>query len=212
MSITYDSESVEFRKVDSPDKAFDVKKKNSNGKVNAIVLCSYGYKFNGKAKIISFKFKSVDTGITDFGLAISDPVDNNGNKLSIGSVYGAEMKIEENKITSKRIKSNSSKSSGRSGNSSSKTYGSNNSTNGNADSVKVPKVNYVGGDSKESASTTSPMDNAYTDNSEPKSLFVMGVLVTLGVVLIIYIVYNVGRAGKENKDTKTEKDNNEEDK
>ena len=192
VSITYDSESVEFRKVDSPDKAFDVKKKNSNGKVNAIVLCSYGYKFNGKAKIISFKFKSFDTGITDFGLAISDP--------------------EENKITSKRIKSNSSKSSGRSGNSSSKTYGSNNSTNENADSVKVPKVNYVGGDSKESASTTSPMDNAYTDNSEPKSLFVIGVLVTLGVVLIIYIVYNVGRAGKENKDTKTEKDNNEEDK
>lgn len=202
VSITYDSESVEFRKVDSPDKAFDVKKKNSNGKVNAIVLCSYGYKFNGKAKIISFKFKSVDTGITDFGLAISDPVDNNGNKLSIGSVYGAEIKIEKNKITSKRIKSNSSKSSGRSNSTSSKTYGSNNSV----------KVNYVGGDSKESASTTSPMDNAYTDNSEPKSLFVMGVLVTLGVVLIIYIVYNVGKAGKENKDTKTEKDNNEEDK
>lgn len=212
VSITYDSGSVEFRKVDSPDKAFDVKKKNSNGKVNAIVLCSYGYKFNGKAKIISFKFKSVDTGITDFGLAISDPVDNNGNKLSIGSVYGAEMNIEENKITSKRIKSNSSKSSGRSNSTNSKTYGSNNSANGKADSVKVPKVNYVGGDSKESASTTSPMDNAYTDNSEPKSLFVMGVLVTLGVVLIIYIVYNVGRAGKENKDTKTEKDNNEEDK
>ena len=212
VSITYDSESVEFRKLDSPDKAFDVKKKNSNGKVNAIVLCSYGYKFNGKAKIISFKFKSVDTGITDFGLAISDPVDNNGNKLSIGSVYGAEMKIEENKITSKRIKSNSSKSSGRSNSTSSKTYGSNNSVNGKADSVKVPKVNYVGGDSKESVSTTSPMDNAYTDNSEPKSLFVMGVLVTLGVILIIYIVYNVGRAGKENKDTKTEKDNNEEDK
>ena len=212
VSITYDSGSVEFRKVDSPDKAFDVKKKNSNGKVNAIVLCSYGYKFNGKAKIISFKFKSVDTGITDFGLAISDPVDNNGNKLSIGSVYGAEMKIEKNKITSKRIKSNSSKSSGRSNSTSSKHYGSNNSVNGKSDSVKVPKVNYVGGDSKESASTTSPMDNAYTDNSEPKSLFVMGVLVTLGVVLIIYIVYNVGRAGKENKDTKTEKDNNEEDK
>ena len=212
VSITYDSESVEFRKVDSPDKAFDVKKKNSNGKVNAIVLCSYGYRFNGKAKIISFKFKSVDTGITDFGLAISDPVDNNGNKLSIGSVYGAEMKIEKNKITSKRIKSNSSKSSGRSNSTSIKTYGSNNSVNGKADSVKVPKVNYVGGDSKESASTTSPMDNAYTDNSEPKSLFVMGVLVTLGVVLIIYIVYNVGRAGKENKDTKTEKDNNQEEK
>lgn len=212
VSITYDSESVEFRKVDSPDKAFDVKKKNSNGKVNAIVLCSYGNKFNGKAKIISFKFKSVDTGITDFGLAISDPVDNNGNKLSIGSVYGAEMKIEKDKITSKRIKSNSSKSSGKSNSTSSKTYGSNNSVNGKADSVKVPKVNYVGGDSKESASTTSPMDNAYTDNSEPKSLFVMGVLVTLGVVLIIYIVYNVGRAGKENKDTKAEKDNNEEDK
>lgn len=212
VTITYDSESVEFRKVDSPDKAFDVKKKNSNGKVNAIFLCSYGYKFNGKAKIISFKFKSVDTGITDFGLDISDPVDNNGNKLSIGSVYGAEMKIEENKITSKRIKSNSSKSSGRSGNSSSKTYGSNNSTSGKADSVKVPKVNYVGGDSKESASTTSPMDNAYTDNSEPKSLFVMGILVTLGVLLIVYIVYNVGKSGKENKDNKTEKNNDEEDK
>lgn len=213
VTITYDSESVEFRKVESHDNAFEVKNKNSNGKVNAIVLCSYGYKFNGKAKIISFKFKSVDTGITDFGLAISDPVDNNGNKLSIGSVYGTEMKIDENnKITSKRIKSNSSKSSGRSGNSSSKTYGSNNSTNGKADSVKVPKVNYVGGDSKASASTTAPMDNAYNDNSEPKSLFVMGVLVTLGVVLIIYIVYNVGRAGKENKDTKTEKDNNDEDK
>lgn len=213
VSITYDPESVEFRKVDSPDKAFDVKKKNSNGKVYAIVLCSYGYKFNGKAKIISFKFKSVDTGTTDFGLAISDPVDNNGNKLSIGSVYGAEMKIDENnKITSKRIKSNSSKSSGRSGSTSSKTYGSNKSTNGKADSVKVPKVNYVGGDSKESTSTTTPIDNAYTDNSEPKSLFVMGILATLGVVLIIYIVYNVGRANKENKDTKTEKDNNEDDK
>ena len=212
VTITYDYESVEFRKVDSPDKAFDVKKKNSHGKVNAIVLCSYGYKFNGKAKIISFKFNSVDTGITDFGLAISDPVDNNGNKLSIGSVYGAEMKIGENKITSKRIKSNSSKSSGRSGNSSSKTYGSNNSTSGKADSVKVPKVNYVGGDSKESASTTSPTDNAYTDNSEPKSLFVMGILVTLGVLLIVYIVYNVGKSGKENKDNKTEKNNDEEDK
>ena len=209
VSITYDSESVEFRKVDSPDKAFDVKKKNSNGKVNAIVLCSYGYKFNGKAKVISFKFKSVDTGITDFGLAISDPVDNNGNKLSIGSVYGAEMKIDENKITSKRINSNISKSSGKSN---SKIYGSNNSTNGKADSVKVPKVNYVDGDSKESASTTSPMDNAYTDNSEPKSLFVMGVLVTLGVVLIIYIVYNVGRTGKENEDNKTENNSDKEDK
>ena len=122
------------------------------------------------------------------------------------------MKIEENKITSKIIKSNSSKSSGRSGNSSSKTYGSNNSTSGKADSVKVPKVNYVGGDSKESASTTSPMDNAYTDNSEPKSLFVMGILVTLGVLLIVYIVYNVGKSGKENKDNKTEKNNDEEDK
>ncbi len=212
VTITYDSESVEFRKVDSPDKAFDVKNKNSNGKINAIVLCSYGYKFNGKAKIISFKFKSVDTGITDFGLAISDPVDNNGNKLSIGSVYGTEMKIDENnKITSKRIKSNSSKSSNGSS-TRGKTYSSNDGTNKTDDSVKVPRVNYVGGDSKESASTTAPMDNAYTDNSEPKSLFVMGVLVTLGVVLIIYIVYNVGRAGKENKDTKTEKDNNDEDK
>lgn len=201
ITVTYDTEYVEFRSVSSPDKAFEIKKKVSNGKVTALVLSSYGYSFSGNSKIISFKFKSISSGSSNFGLGIFDPTDNKGDKLSIGSVYGAKVTINGSKITSKSIKNNNGKTTNVN-RSSSKTYSAGKSSN----SVKVPKVNYANGDSKESTSTSSTIDTAYVDNSEPHSLFFIGVLATLGFVFIICVAYRMGKTSKENNDNNINKE------
>lgn len=204
ISITYNTKFVEFREVSSPDKAFEIKKKVSNGKVTAIILCSYGYNISGKSKILSFKFKSINNGASTFGLSISDPVDNNAHKLSIGSVYGAKVTINGKKITSKSIKTTSNKTTKPSKvKSSDKSSSSKDSKSAN--STKVPKVNYADDSNNEEVTTTSAMDNIVIDDTQEPSLFVMGILVTLILVGIICIAYRIGKNSNIDENNKDDK-------
>lgn len=192
VSLSYNSDYIEFRNISSPDKTFDVEYKTNNNKVTAIILCPYGYNFNGKAKLLSFKFKSIKSGNSNINLSVSDAVDSTPNKLSIGSVYGTNITVNGDKITSKSIKNKSSGDNSVDSDIKSKS----------SKSVDVPKVNYADSDDNSSYTTTSPVeDDIIIGDENSYTAYIIGGLVVLLMVSIFGVAYKLGKNnGNEDKD------------
>ncbi|MGN0460017.1 MAG: hypothetical protein ACI4HL_03780 [Ruminococcus sp.] len=204
VSISFDSSYMEFRRVYGANDAFEIQHKQSNGKISTIILCSYGYSFNGKAKLMTFQFKSIKSGETLINTQIADPVDKNLNSIPIGNVYGCKVSINGNEIKSKTVKTSSSKSK------SSVNDGENVKSENIDDKSSVEEeYDYIDSEGffSDEEETTSPdfVDN-YDNN--PYLPYVMGAIITIVLVLIIFIAY---RLGKNNPKTDTENIDNDSD-
>ncbi|MGN1131749.1 MAG: hypothetical protein ACI4RL_02495 [Ruminococcus sp.] len=204
IAISFDSSYMEFRRVYGANDAFEIQHKQSNGKISTIILCSYGYSFNGKAKLMTFQFKSIKSGETLVNAQISDPVDKNLNSIPIGNVYGCKVSINGNEIKSKAVKTSSSESK------SSVSDGENVKSENIKDKSSVEEeYDYIDSEGffSDEEETTSPdlVDN-YDNN--PYLTYVMGAIITIVLVLIIFIAY---RLGKNNPKTDTENIDNDSD-
>ena len=184
VAIAFDSNYMEFRRVTGANDAFEIQHKQSNGKISTIMLCSYGYSFNSKAKLMTFQFKSIKSGSTIINAQISDPVDKELNAVSIGNVYGCKITINGDNIKSKPVKvasSNYQKS--ESGKEDDKT---------DKESVVAEEVFEEIDDLPYEEERTSPN---IVDNREnnPYLPYIIGGIIAVIVVLIICISYRLGK-------------------
>ncbi|MGN0477711.1 MAG: hypothetical protein ACI4HM_10305, partial [Ruminococcus sp.] len=176
----------------------------SNGKINTIILCSYGYSFKGKAKLMTFQFKSIKSGETLINAQISDPVDKDLNAVPIGNVYGCKISINGDNIQSKTVRvtstdSEKSESNVENKNSSNKT--DSNSVVGDEEYIESDDFLY------EEEESTSP-DLVDNEDNTPYLPYVIGAIISVIIVLIIYISYRLGKNNQKpdinNKDNDAE--------
>ncbi len=113
--VTYDSEDIDFRSVKTADSEIKMEKVEGDNSISSIILYSYGYKFSGKAKLMTFKFKALRSGNTEINLFVNDVVNKDCKSIPIGNVYSSNITISgdggvvgkdvksSNKINSKEI-------------------------------------------------------------------------------------------------------------
>lgn len=203
VSISFNPSYMEFRKVKGANDAFDIQHKESDGKISAIILCSYGYGFNGKAKLMTFQFKSIKSGNTAVNARISDPVDKDLNSVPIGNVYGCKVSINGDKIKSQSAKSSSKSKSSVVGDKS--VNSTENNVDEEVDSV-VSEEEYQ--ESEEFLFDEESESADLIDNTEkyPYTPYYIGGIIVIILVFLLYIAYRVGKSNNQ-----SEKDNNDED-
>lgn len=202
IALEFDQSYIEFKSISNTNNAFEVEHIQSDGKVSAIILCSYGYQFNGTANLMTFKFKSVRDGDTNINLVVKDPVDKNCDSLEIGNVYGIKLGFSGNKITASKVKENNK----------SLKFGKNNKLSKSGDSSvdyenggKDPKI-----PDKSDKTIADTTDNNFdiegynlVDNTDDSYMpYFIGGLIVLIIFLIIIISYKIGRQKNTNDDEK----------
>ena len=197
VEISFNPSYMEFRRVSGANDAFDIQHKVSDGKVSTIILCSYGYSFNSKAKFMTFQFKSLKSGNTAVGVRISDPVNKDLKSIPIGNVYGCMVTVNGDTIKSKTIKTSSKP---KSSVSSSKIVNTNkekgNESDKESSSVTV-EYDYEESDeflTEEESNSVDLIDN--TENYPYTTYFIGGIIVII-LVIIIYISYRLGRNNQQ---------------
>lgn len=106
ITVTYDSGCLEYKSVKTADSSFKIEKSEEYGKISSIILYPYGYKFSSKAKLVTFKFRSLESGTTKINLYVSDTVNNNCKDIPIGNVYSTNVTVDSSGVvTSKNEKS-----------------------------------------------------------------------------------------------------------
>lgn len=223
VAITFDSNYMEFRRVYGANDAFEIQHKQSDGKISTIMLCSYGYSFSGKAKLMTFQFKSLKSGNTIINTHISDPVNKDLNSIPVGNVYGCLVTINGDKIKSDSVKITTEKQGNLTKNNKNKEESVKNKKENivvsGEDEYTDKKVNSVDEENDyevnediqeeliESEETSSP-DLTDNENNTPYLPYVIGAIIVVIIVLIIYISYRLGRnnqnSDRDNKDNDTE--------
>lgn len=203
VSISFNPSYMEFRKVKGANDAFDIQHKESDGKISAIILCSYGYGFNGKAKLMTFQFKSIKSGNTAVNARISDPVDKDLNSIPIGNVYGCRVTINGDKIKSQSAKSSSKSQSYLSGEKSVKSSDNNAYEDAEVDALEVESEEIDEFLSDEESESADLIDNT---EKYPYTPYYIGGIIVIILVFLLYISYRVGKSNNQ-----SEEENNDED-
>ena len=191
LCITFDPNYMEFRSMSGANSAFEVDHSLESGKVSAIILCPYGYKFNGKARLLTYKFKSIKSGTTNIKLSVKDAVNNKCKSVQIGNVYSTTLTIN-----SKGIKSSSSKK--------------NNSSNIKGESIKS-KTDEIKSKSDENTdpipATAENGNSIFEDrfdiidkNAESIAPYFIAALGGAGFVFLLIVVYCVGKHSGKKRD------------
>lgn len=118
-NITYDTNILEYRDVDTDISKGKVKAIDNNGKIKAVFLKNDGIE-NGSNKIFSLEFKSIKSGSAKINIEVYDCVNNSIEELSINThtectvtVTGRAdtSKNNTNTVISKENKNNENKNS-----------------------------------------------------------------------------------------------------
>ena len=95
ITVIYDVEDLEYNSVQTANENIEIEKNENIGKIETLILCHSGYRFSGKAKLMTFKFKALSSDSTEIKLFVNDVVDNDCKSVSIGSVYNSSISINE---------------------------------------------------------------------------------------------------------------------
>ncbi len=202
IALEFDQSYIEFMSISDTNNAFEVEHIQSDCRVSVIILCSYGYQFNGTANLMTFKFRSVRDGDTGINLTVKDPVDKNCDSLAIGNVYGIKLGFSGDKITASKVKENNK----------SLKYGRNNKLSKSDDSSEDyenrgedPEIPDKSDETLED-NTDNSIDiegyNLVDNNDDTYMPYFIGGLIALIIFLIIIISYKIGRQNKSKDDEK----------
>lgn len=191
--LTFDPNFMEFRSVSGANNAFEIDHSQESGKVSAIILCPYGYKFNGKARLLTYKFKSLKSGTTNIKLLVKDSVNSKCESVPIGNVYFTTLTINSKGIKSSSSKKNTSLNDNeKSVKSKTKTEAKTNNTDENTDPQPVTADN---GDN-----TSDDRFDIIDEKAESIAPYFIAGLGGAGFVFLLIVVYCVGKHSGKKRD------------
>lgn len=193
IKITYDENAIDFSSISKQYDSFEVRSKESEGEVKSILLCSNGYSFKKRAKLLSYKFKNISGKSTNVNLSVSDVVDYKLSQVNVGNVYGCKLTFNENGNVSSADKIINKKSDKLNSQNNTKTS---DKDVDKEDNSKVIIPNTVIAEEEEQAintekTATSPHIKTNSDMFNWK-IFVIGTLIGIIIMFLFYVAYKIG--------------------
>lgn len=213
VSLSYDPDFIDFRSVKTADKNISIKSVTGDNYIQTVILCAYGYKFDRRAKLMTFKFKSLKSGKSKINLFVNDAVNKDLKSIPIGKVYSTNVEINSdggvigedvkssNNLTKEEIKEKI-KSDRKQYKASSKANNKTSSKNvsGNKElkikkttqaTTKQPGKEILAEEYNDTNSNGfTKINNEYDDSYK----FIIGGIAVLTAVIVVYIFYNIGKS------------------